>query len=126
MEVFLQGFGVVGEVAVDLLVEELIGDAEPVEQFGQHESADAVDAVYADAELLAGYGIGVDELEVEDGLHVAVVEAVVDGNLAQLVDVGIVEVFLLGQVEHLLAFGGIEELALAVEQLQGIPLTGIV
>ena len=56
----------------------------------------------------------------------AVVEAMVDGDLAQLVDIGIVEAFLLSHIEHLLAFGGVEKLALAVEQLQGVPLAGVV
>ena len=56
----------------------------------------------------------------------AVVERVVNDDMSEVFDVGIVEVFFLGHVEHLLSFSSIEELALAVEQLQGIPLARIV
>ena len=45
---------------------------------------------------------------------------------AQLAHLGIVESLGLGNTKHLVAFFLVEELALLVQQLQGIPLFGIV
>ena len=53
------------------------------------------------------------------------VEAIVDGARTQLINFGIIKILGLGQTEHLGAIGCCKELTLAVEQLQGIPLTGI-
>ena len=43
-----------------------------------------------------------------------------------MIDIGILEVLGSGDAQYLGAFGSVQELAVAVQQLQGVPLTGIV
>ena len=43
-----------------------------------------------------------------------------------MIDIGILEVFLLGDGKHLIAVGGGQELSLLIEKLEGVPLTRIV
>ena len=55
-----------------------------------------------------------------------VVERVVNGNMSQVVDLSILEVFLLSDSQYLSTIGSCQELAFAVQQFQRIPLTRIV
>ena len=55
----------------------------------------------------------------------ALVEGVVFDIFAQMVHIGILEVFCLSNTEYLVAVLLVEELSLAVEQLEGIPLAGV-
>ena len=125
-EVLLERFGVVGEVAVGCRVEDGIFYAERLQQVGQDDAAHAVDSVYANLELSVADSVHVSQLEVEYALDMALVERVVACVRAERIDVGIVEVFLLGDAQHLVAVVLGEELAFAVEQLQCVPLTRVV
>ena len=125
-EVLLQGLGVMGKVARHVAVEELIAYAQSLKQFGQDKTSHAVDAVHTHGEACLANSIGIDQLQVQNGLDMAVVETVVHGDMSKCINVSIVEVFALSNLQHLVAVGSSEELALAVEQLQGIPLAGIV
>ena len=51
---------------------------------------------------------------------------VVFGVMAESIDIGIVEVFGFGNLQHLVAFSGVEEFALLVEEFEGVPMTGVV
>ena len=54
------------------------------------------------------------------------VHGVVVDDAAQLLDGGVVEVLSLGNAQYLGTVGCCQELAFAVEQLQGVPLCGVV
>ena len=126
LQVLLERFGVVGEVAVGCRVEDGIFYAERLQQVGQDDAAHAVDSVYANLELSVADSVHVSQLEAEYALDMALVERVVACVRAERIDVGIVEVFLLGDAQHLVAVVLGEELAFAVEQLQCVPLARVV
>ena len=125
MKVLLQRLRVMGKVACTLAVENLVVDTQLLEQLGQDDASYRVDGIYADAELALADSLAVDELQTQHRVDVALVIAVVDGAGAKFVDLSIVEVFFLGHAQNLSAIGSREEFALAVEQLQGVPLTGV-
>ncbi len=74
-EVLRERLGVVGEEAVRLSVEHRhVRHAEALQQAGQGDAADRVDAVHDDPEAAPGDGLAVDEAEVEDLVDVGVEE----------------------------------------------------
>ena len=115
-----------GEVARALAVENLVVEAEGLEELGEDDAANRVDGVGTDAELALADGLDIDELQLEHGVDMTTVVGVVDGTGAELVNLCVVEVFGLCDAEHFGTVGSGEELALAVEELQGIPLARIV
>ena len=115
-----------GEVAVGLAVEELRLHAECLQQVGQDDAANGVDAIYHHAETSFSDGFGIDQLQGEHAVDVLLVDAVVFAVVAHVVHVGEVEIFGLGNGQNLLTLGFVEELALMVEQLQRIPMARIV
>ena len=112
-------------MSVALAVQYLIVYAQGLEQLGQDDATHAVDGVGADAEpsLLDGFHIG--QAQLHDAVYMALVHGVVLDDAAQLLHRGIVEVLLLSHAQHLGAVGSGQELALAVQQLQCIPLRGV-
>ena len=115
-----------GEVARALAVENLVVDAEGLEELGEDDAADRIDGVGTDAELALVDGLAVNEFQLEHCVDMATVIGVVYGAGTELVYLGVVEVFSLCHAQHFGAVGSGQELALAVEQFQGIPLAGIV
>ena len=126
MEVLLQRFGVMGEVACTLTVENLVVETEGLEELGEDDAAHGVDGIGTDAELALADGLDIDEFQLEHGVDMTTVVGVVDGAGAELVDLCVMEVFGLCDAEHFGTVGSGEELALVVEQLQGVPLAGVV
>lgn len=55
----------------------------------------------------------------------ALVERIVNRALAQMINIGIVEVLCLGDTQHFITTLLGKELPLVVEQLQSVPLAGI-
>ncbi len=125
-EVLLQRLGIVGEVAVGLAIEEGVAHPETVEELGKYDAPNGVDGVDDHTEMAVADGLHIHQIEREDGVDVARIEAVVLAVAAQMVHIGIVECLLGSDVEHGIAVVLGEELALMVEQLEGIPLTGVV
>ena len=54
------------------------------------------------------------------------VEILAQNDVANIINGGVVVTLLFGHCQHLLALGIVEELAALVEQLQGVPLSGVV
>ena len=125
-KVLLQWLRVVSEVAVGLSIEELRLYAQGLQQLGQDDTADAVDAVDDNTKASLTNSLSIDEFECQHTFNVAAVHGVIFAIVAHVVDIGINEVFSSSDAQHLLAFCLVEELALAVEQLQRIPLAGVV
>ena len=122
----LEGLGVVCEVTGGLGVEAgHLGDAELAEELGQDDAADGVDRIDGHAEVGLTDGIDIDELEVLHEVDVALVEVEILRVAAQVVHVGEGEVAVVGQAHHLRGFCGGQELALLVEELEGVPLAGV-
>ena len=71
-------------------------------------------------------GWHIDEVETQHHVDVLLVVGVVFGVMAESIDIGIVEVFGFGNLQHLVAFSGVEEFALLVEEFEGVPMTGVV
>ena len=114
-----------GKVAIGLAVQYLVINAKGLQQIGENNAAHAVDGIHADAEAGLADGFCIDKLQGKHALDVALVEGVVFNVFSQMVHIGIFKRLFLGQAQHLVAFFLVEELALAIEQLQGIPLTRI-
>ena len=126
-EVFLERFGVVGEVAGGLEVEARhLCYAELAEQFGQDDAAHGVHRVDGHAEVGLADGLHIDEFEELHHLDVALVEVEVLGVAAEVVYIGEGEVLLVGDAHYFGGFFGRKELTLLVEELQGVPLARIV
>ena len=125
LQILLQGLGVVGELSCALAVQNLVVDAQCLEQLGQDDAANGVDGVGTDAELAGLDSLDISQTEVEHRLHMTLVHGVVPHDAAQLLDGCIVEVLSLSNAQHLCAVGSRQELAIAVEQLQGVPLRGV-
>ena len=125
-EVFLQRLGVVGEVAGRFGVKTRhVRHAELPEKFRQNDAAHGVHGVDGHVEVGAADGFHVYEFEVFHEFDVALVVAEVLGVAAEAVHVGILKVAAVGEAHHLRGFGGREELALFVEEFQGVPLAGV-
>ena len=125
LQVFLQRFWIMGKVAIGLAVQYLIINAKGLQQIREDDAAHAVDGIHADAEAGLADGFCIDELQGKHALDVAMVEGVVFNVFSQMVHIGILESLFLGYAKHLVAFFLVEELTLAIEQLQGIPLARI-
>ena len=126
-EVLRYGLGVVGEVAGGVAVElDDVVDAEGAEEARDGDATGGVDGVDGDLEVRLAYGVGVDEFEREDALDMAVDFVVEGGDVAEVVDVGVEEVGRLGEAEDFLAFGVGDEFAAGVEELECVPVLGVV
>ena len=144
-EVGNDGFGSVGEVAGRLAVEFHDFNAKFLEQLGNNYAADGVDAVADNAEIRFPDSLDIDESEVQHFLDM-ILGIILEDDVAEriafivgrrlglrlLACVGLgsdgreVEILSLGNLEHLFTSGLVEELSVAVEQLEGVPLNGVV
>ena len=115
-----------GEVARHILVQESGFHAELLEERRQDDAAHAVDGVHTDTEMGLFDGCQVNKLQLQDAVNVPLVERMVFNVAAQMLDVGIFEVFTVGNGEHFVAVGSCQELSFGIEQLQRIPLSGVV
>ncbi len=115
------------EVACRLAVELVhVLHAEPLQQLGQDDAAHGVDCVYRHAEVCRAYRLNIDQRQSQHGVDVLSVVCVVLTVCAEPVDLGIVEVLGFGYRQHLVSFFLVQELTLLVQQLQRVPLLGVV
>ena len=126
LQVLLQWLGVVGKLSGALAIENLEVYTQSLEQLRQNDAAHAVDSIGTNAELMLANRLYVDQAQVEYRLHVALVHRVVLDDTSQFLYGSIVEILSFGNAQHFGSVGCSEEFSLAVEQLQGIPLCGIV
>ena len=113
------------KVARHLTIKELIADTQLIEQFRQHQATHRVDTVYTDLKASLFDSIHVHQFQVKDRLHMTVVKRVINSNMSQLINLSILEIFLLSNSQHLSTVSSSQELSLTIEQLQGIPLAWI-
>ena len=125
LQILLQRLGIVGEVASRLGVENRVFHAQLVEQLGQNDTTNGVDGVHTNAEMRVADGLSINQFEAHHIVNVPLVGLIAIDVMAQVVNIGILEVLLLGNLQHLSTVLRGEELALAVQQLQRIPLARI-
>ena len=114
------------EISVRDAVQNLVFHSESFEKIRQYDAAHRVDGVYAYFEMCVPDCLSVYESEVEHRVDMLLVERVVLLVVAQVVNVAIVEVFLLGNLKHFVAVSLCEELAFVVQQFQCVPLARVV
>ena len=113
------------EVAGGLAIQRGHGlHAQLLQQFGQDNAAHRVHGVERHAEVCLPNCLNVHQLQVLHQVDMLLVVGIV--LVAQMVHIGELKVLSLGYAQHFLAFPLIQELALFVQQFQGIPHTGVV
>ena len=125
-QILLQRLRVVLEVAGGLGKESCYGlHAQLLEQLRQDNAAHAVHAVEGNAEVGLPDSLGIHQVKAQYHVNVLLVIAVILAVAAQVIHIGILEVLCLGNAQHLVALSLVQELAFFIQQLQGIPHTGI-
>ena len=126
-QVLLERLGIMAEIARRIGIKPRhLRDAQLPQQFWQDDATHGVDRIDGHAEVGGTDGVDVDESQVFHQVDMALIVVEILRIIAQMVDVGIVEVALVGQAHHLGCLFGGQELALLVEELQGVPLAGVV
>ena len=115
-----------GELTGAFAVQDLEVYTKCLEQVGQDDATYRIDGVGADTELTGLDSLDVNQTEVEHRLDMLLVHGVVLDHTTQFLHGSVVEVFLLGNSQYLSTVGCSQELTLAVEQLQRVPLCGVV
>ena len=123
-EIGRQRLRIVGEMAVRLTVERDAGHAEGLEEGGHTDAAYGVDGIEHHLEAGSPDGRYVDEGIIEHGIDVRLREILLRQR-PDPVDVHEIEVFRFGHLLQGLSFGIGQELALFIEEFQGVPLLGV-
>ena len=117
MQILFQWLRIVGKVARRLAVQHGVFHAQLVEQLGKNDAAHGVDGIYANAEMSVANSLSIHQVETHHIVDVPLVGLVAVDVAPQIVNVGIAEIFFLGNAEHLGTIAGGEKLAFVVEQL---------
>ena len=126
-KVLFQRFGIVLEVSGRFGKESGYGlHAQLFKKFGKDYTAHAVHAVKSHLEVGLGNGVRINQIQRQYHVDVLLVVSIILAILAQMIHIRILKVFSLGNTKHLVAFFLVQEFALFVQQLQGIPHAGIV
>ena len=124
-EVFGQGLRVVGKMSCGVAMHRHNVHIERLKKKGHRQPARGVHRIHGHFQAGRTDGVGVDELQAQHVVHVLLQPRVVVGGGAGVVHVGKRQ-GRLGQIQH--AFSRIlgQEFAMLVQQLQGVPLFGVV
>ena len=114
-----------GEVTRAGTVQDLIVHPQLLEELGQDDATHGVDGIHAHPELPGLDRFTIHEFQTQHGIDVTLVIGVIHRQLSQLVHLGIVKVLCLCQPQHLCAISRCQELPLLVQELQGVPLSGV-
>ena len=116
-----------GKFACGLAVElDDIFHAESAEQLRDYDTANRVDSVDGYRKVGLGYGICVHKLKSEHLLDVTAVVGVVYIFMSEIIDFGKGVFAAFGYAQHLFALCVVEKFAFLVEELEGVPLLGVV
>ena len=103
------------KVARYLTIQELITDTQLIQQLGQDESTNRVDAIHTYLEVGLLDSLNIHQLQVEYRLNMTVVIAIINGNMTQLIYISIVKVFLFSNLQHLVTISSSQEFALTIQ-----------
>ena len=115
-----------GEIAVCLAIENSVIYTESLQQIGQNDAAHAVDRVHTHLETGFFDGIHIHQFQAKYIFNVACVERVVLSIFAQVVHISIGKVILISNSKHFVAVCLGEKFAFMIEQLECIPMAGVV
>ena len=125
-QVTLQGFGIMLEVAGRLTVQFFyVLNPQSLQQFGQDNSPYRIDAINSHVEIRLTDSLHVHQVKGQDTINMLLVISQVLAVRAQFVHLCILKGFGLRNAQHFVAFLLVEELTLLVQQLQGVPLLGV-
>ena len=99
---------------------------QPSQQFGHHDAAHRIHGVHNDLVAARTDGLGIDQRERQHLRDVPFVERFARKDAPDAVDGGVFVILLFRHRKHLFPLGVAEEFPVGVEQLQGIPLAGVV
>ena len=125
-QVLLQRLWVVLEVAGRFCEHACVFHAELVKEFGQDDATHGIHGIKGHLELAGLDSLHIHQVKPQHHVDVLLVVGIVLDVLAQMVHISILEILSLSDAEHLFSLCLVEELALLVKELQGIPHTGIV
>ena len=114
-----------GKVTSYITIEESVAYTQTFQQLRQDNAAYTVDTVNTDHKASLTDSLNIYETQINDRLDMTVIKTVINRNMAQLVNLSIIKILLLGNLKHALSISSRQEFALAVEQFQCIPLTRI-
>ena len=115
-----------GKLAGTLTIKNLVVNAQGFEQLREDDATHRVDGIctYAELTLTNGFHIGQSQLEYR--LYMTLIQRIVNSHMSQFFYRCIVKGFSLSNTKHLCSVGRRQELTLAIQQFQGVPLGGIV
>ena len=126
-EVLLQGFGIVSEVTSRFCIKVCyLSYTELTEELGNDDTTDRVHCVECYREVSATDGFNIYEFEFLHMVNVALVVVEVLSVVTEVVNISKVKIAVISEAHYFSSFFGGKEFALFVEELQSIPLTGIV
>ena len=114
-----------GKITIGLTIQELEAYAQTLQQLGEDDAAYAIDAIHTYRETGLTNHIGINQRESQHAVDVTLVKTVVFDIFTQMINIGILEIFTLGNSENLCAIGRCQEFTLAIKQLQSVPLTRV-
>jgi len=124
-EIALYRLRVMGKIAGGIAIEECGLHAQSLEQRGQNHAAHRVYRIDHHLEMGVPDCIYIHQLEREHGIDMPLVEAVIFGIAAEMIHVGKLKIFFLGNGQHLLTIIVGQKLALVVEQFQRVPVSRV-
>ena len=120
-----QRLRIVCELPGRLAVESDALHSESLQQPGHHDAAHRVDRIQHHLEAVCADTLRIHQRMSQDSLHVRVGKVLLHVR-AQRIHIAVREAFAVGYLNQFRTLGGIEELPVLIEQLEGIPLLGIV
>ena len=125
-KILLQRFGIVLEIAGRFGKETCYGlNTQLLEQLGQNNTAYAVYTIKGYTEISLTDSLYINKVKAQNHIYMFLVVTVIFAIAAQMVHIGIFEIFCLGNTQHFVTLCLIQEFALLVQQLQRIPHTGV-
>ena len=120
-----QRLGIVGKLSRRLAVELHALHSECLQQVRHHYTAHRVDGIQHHLEAMGADTLSIHQRMGQDGLHMRVGKVLLHVR-AQRIHIAVLEPLAVGYLNQFRTLGGIEELPVLIEQLEGIPLLGIV
>ena len=126
-EIFRDRFGIVGKLACSLAIQTHdILDPHSLKQFGNCKSAYRIHCIDSHFESGIAHSFHIDGFQCEHLLDVPACISSVGVHFAQTFHRGELKIGIRGHFKHTGTFGCVEEFAVLIKKLQGVPLAWIV
>ena len=125
-QVLGQRLGIVRKLTIGVTVELDNLATHTTQQLGNSRTTHRIDSVYDNLKILLGNSLNINQRQCQHHIDVSEIEVLACYNTTNVVNIGELIVGLFGKSKHLLTIFVGQELATSIEQLQRIPLLGIV